>query len=731
MKGRITVSEVTNKKRLLILLFLFALILIGLIGRLGYIQIVWSEELLQLAQDQWTRETEVFPIRGMIKDRNGRILSQSANSTSIYAIPSRIRDAEKVATTLATILELNENEILQKVSERTSNKVWIKRQVDRVLVQRVDELEFAGIGFSEEPQRFYPNGTLASHLLGFTKRYAERNQGIIGQEGLELFYDEYLRGSPGRVVMETDLQGRELVGSETSVYPAVDGSDVVLTIDVMVQHLLEREISNAVAQFSPKRVYALAMNPNTGAILGMANYPTFDPNTPPRDSESFAQMQDYVRNFSIKDNVEPGSIFKILTAAAALETGAATLNSTYYCPGFKIVDGQRIRCWQRQGHGNQTFAEALINSCNPAYMEMALEIGLDEFYQFLDRFGLGRQTGIDLAGEASGIVIPQDRVQRVDLARISFGQAIAVTPLQLLNSVTAVINGGYLITPHLLKEINPRQSEDIVIEDFSNARSNYLTSRTRVISEQNSKKLRDILETTVLEGSGLNAYLPGFRVAGKTGTAQKYGPDGQILEDKSISSFIGFAPAENPEIIVLFMVDEPQVEFRFGSLIAAPHVGRILEDSLIYIGIEASPLEITETEKSEVVVPNLVGLTISEATAALDRVDLNFIMREKGPIISMQSPSPGTQLDTRGIVLLYLGDEVSPETRDAGVSDLIAVPDLTGSTVRDANSILALRGLKMEVEGNGVAQEQYPVAGSEVTPETIINVRFEMPGFQN
>ena len=723
-----SLSVNSNKTRLWILLGLFSLLLVLLIARLGYIQLVWGVDLQKKALDQWTSELEVFQVRGVIKDRNGRVLAQSATTESIAARPGRIDDPILVAKKLAPILGMDETLLYSRLSDKSKGHVWIKRQAERFMANQVRELNLPGIVFTQEPRRFYPNRSFAAHILGFTMRFAEPGHGIEGQEGVELFYDKYLRGLTGSVLMETDLHRREMASSVNKYVPPVDGLDLVLSVDLVIQHFVEREIANVVAKYNPKKVYAIVMDPDTGEILALGNYPEFDPNEPPRNFENFEQMQEYVKNFSVKDNLEPGSIFKILTAAAALEQKAANSGSTYYCPGYKIVDGQRIRCWKVGGHGSQTFAEVIENSCNPAFMEMALEIGVTEFYNYMTLFGLGMPTGVDVLGEESGILIPRSSVKTVDLARISFGQAIAVTPLQLINSVAAVINGGYLMRPHLGKAIYTNN-----IDDGNDDASRRLVKEIapfrvrRVISEETSAIMRQVLQDTVTYGSGRNAYIAGFRVGGKTGTAQKYGPTGQIVEGKNLSSFVGFAPSNDPELIVLFMVDEPQAAVTFGSVIAAPHVGRILEDSLKYMGLEPVFEDETQQSAQKVEVPDVEGLALEQATAMLRQVGLNFIVEESGTVVKAQVPSSGAQIPVNSMVLLYLGEGGNERDASREVDELVSVPDVIGKSIREATNILISDDLTLRIEGQGIAFEQQPEVGTMVEPETVVTVRFRLP----
>jgi len=720
---------INNRNRLIALLIFFSLILIALIARLGYIQLVWADDLQDKALEQWTRELDVHPIRGSIIDRNGKLLAQNATTESIAARPARISDPANVARELASILQMDEALLYSRLTDGSRGHVWLVRQADRLMANKVRELNISGIELTEELRRFYPNRSLASHILGFTMRFAEPGYGIKGQEGVELYSDRHLRGLTGRTFMKTDIHGRELPSNESRYVPPVNGLDVMLTIDLVIQHFVEREIDNAVAKFNPRRVYAIVMNPKTGEILALANYPDFDPNDPPRNFENFEQMQEYVRNFSVKENLEPGSIFKILTAAAAVEQGIANLDKTYYCPGYMIVDGQRIRCWRSGGHGRQTFSEAVENSCNPAFMEMALQLGLDEFYNYMALFGLGQTTGIDVLGEERGILVDRDRAKRVDLARMSFGQAVAVTPLQLINSVATVINGGYLMRPHLTKAI---------YENFLDDQSDVGTQRLvteempqrirRVISPETSAIMRNVLEDTVTYGSGRNAFLAGFRVGGKTGTAQKYGQTGQILEDKNISSFIGFAPADDPEIIVLFMVDEPQAEVTFGSVIAAPRVGRILEDALKHLGIDPAFEVVPQESTQKVEVPCVEGLSLEQAAAMLNKTGLNYIVEKSGKVVIAQVPNPGSQVSLNTMVLLYLGEEGNEGFEHEKAIQQISVPNLIGKSIREVNNILASEGLLLVIEGQGTAYEQQPEPASMVDPESVVTVRFRMSG---
>ena len=730
-----SVPSVTNKKRLLVMLIVFTLIFTGLIGRLGYIQLIWGKELQQKAEGQWTRNLAVYPKRGMIKDRNGNILAQSGSSETIAARPSQIDDPRGVAQLLAPILDLDEDELYKKLSDKSSSFVWVKRQVSREVANQVREFGIKGIDFTEEPKRYYPNRELAAHVLGFTMKYAEGEDGLKGQEGIELYYDKYLKGIPGKIVMETDARGREMPNNVDRYIPPINGLNVILTIDQVIQHFTEKAVEDAMEKYNAKKVYAIVMDPNTGEILAMANRPNFDPNEPPREL-GYEGMQDYVKNFAAKDSMDPGSTFKVITAAAALDSGVMSLNSTFNCPGYRIIEGnERIRCHKAGGHGHQNFAEAMEHSCNPAFVDMALALGKNEFYNYIEAFGFGQKTGIDINGEAQGILIPREAVKNLDLARIGFGQSISVTPLQLIAATAAAINGGNYMRPFLAKALTETKIDPETGEEYEEIVKTIEPQKIRqVISEDTSKKIAQILQGVVENGSGSNAYIPGYRVGGKTGTAQKYGEDGRIIQGRHIASFIGFAPADDPQVIVLFAVDEPQVAVDFGSIVAAPYVQMILKDTLPYLGVEPIFDDETAELNKKVEVPDVIGKELGEAYAILDEAGLNYLSDNSGSIVKDQMPKPGAMVKVNTTVLLYAEGQSSQDDteenqeQDQSVEEgKVIVPDVINSSIREANNKLVSEGLKLKIEGSGLAVEQDPPAGSAVDPGTEVTVKFAIP----
>ena len=708
---------VTNRKRLLIFLLVTMLILFALIIRTGYIQLAWGNELQEKAMDQWTRTLDVYPKRGIIYDRNKVVLAQSASADSIAVRPGQLEDPKDASEKLAAILQMDGEELYKKLADKKKSEVWIKRQLSREESVKIRKLSIKGVYFTEEPKRYYPNGDLASHVLGFTMKYADPGEGLKGQEGLELYYDKYLKGVPGRIVMETDAKGKETSDNVERLVPPIDGWNLILTIDQTIQYFTEKAVSDAMDNYQASKIYAIVMDPKTGDILGMANRPNFDSNDPPRKL-GYKAMEDYVKNIAVKDNMDPGSTFKIVTAASALEEGVVTKNSTFFDPGYRIVDGQRIKCWKVGGHGQQTFFEVVQHSCNPAFMDMALGLGVDRFYDYIHAFGFGSRTGVDIAGEESGVIMNQASVKNVDLARMGFGQAIAVTPLQLINAVSGVINGGSLMQPRLVRALDFDDGNKKSHEEIDPVKVR------QVISPETSQIMREVLQSVVSEGSGKKAYIPGYRVGGKTGTAQKYSPGGGIKQGAVISSFIGFAPADDPQVIVLFMVDEPKVAVDFGSVVAAPYVKSILEDTLKYLGVKPVFDEDTRKETRKVTVPNVTGKSLTEAARVLHEAGLDYLAESSGTKVTKQMPLPEAEVLVDTTVLLYTGNGSGSAE---GEGEQVAVPDVTKKSVREVNNILTSAGLRLQIEGSGISVRQDPPADTVVAPDTVVTVSFEPP----
>lgn len=689
----------------------FFVLFLVLSARLFYLQVLAAEDLQRRAQAQWTSESVIAPTRGAIYDRNGAVLAMSATAYTASASPRQIKDPQAFAELLAPVLDMEPDQIAGRVADTSKGGVTIKRQLSRETAQQLKSmmLEYDNAGsdaldglyLEQESRRYYPMGEFAAQLLGITTIDG------VGQAGLEQSLNDYLSGRAGRVLEQIDGKGREVSGGASEYVPAVDGGSVVLTIDASIQAFAERAAREAMAVNNAKSVRVLVMQPQTGEILALVCKPDYDLNDPPRDDVE--TLTERMRNTVVSDAYEPGSTFKILTAAAALDAGVTNVDEGFYCSGSTYVEGGRIRCWGNP-HGAQSMAEALENSCNPVFVELALRMGIERFYDYMERFGIGEKTGVDIPGEGSGIVIDESVVKRVDLARIGFGQSVAVTPLQLLTAACSVVNGGKLLTPYVVKEIRSQSGE--VIERGQSV------VRGQTISQQTSDTMRALLENVVSDGGGRNAYIEGYRVGGKTGTAQVY-KDGVVSSDTHIGSFLGFAPMDDPQIAVLVIVDEADVAVDFGSTTAAPFARDILEQSLVYLGVAPTSEEEPLAQTS---VPDVTGLTLEEAIASLEEAELAHVLSGAGARVTGQLPAAGAGMAEGSLVMLYVDGEV-----EAGENDRVTVPDVTGLSVAEANRLLRSCGLKMRIEGSGVAVSQSPAALERVTPTTCVTVTFRPP----
>ena len=699
------------RRRLALLMAIFLVLFLLLGGRLFQLQILKAEELQLRAQSQWTSESTIQPTRGRILDRNGAVLAQSATAYTLSVSPRQVKNAAAMAQVLAPILDMDAAAIEKKASDTSKGGVTLKRQLARDVAQELKSLmaqdaqadapRLTGLYLEEESKRYYPMGELACQVLGLTTIDG------VGQAGLEQSLDSYLSGKAGRVLEEIDGKGRELDYSASEYIAAVEGGSVTLTLDASIQSFAEKAAREALSVNNAKAVRVLVMDPQTGEILAMVNKPDYDLNDPPRDDVE--TLTELMRNRCITDAYEPGSTFKILTASAALDSGVVTPNEGFYCSGSIYVEGGRIKCWGKP-HEGETFAQALQNSCNPVFVEMGLRLGVERFYDYIEAFGLGSPTGVDLRGEAGGIVIPESACKRVDVARIGFGQSVAVTPLQLLTAACAAVNGGKLLTPYIVREITDGSGE-VIQRGESVVRGN-------PISEATSATMRALLEGVVAEGGGKNAAIPGYRIGGKTGTAQVY-VDGVVSSDRHIGSFLGFAPIDDPKIAVLVIVEEADVAIDFGSVTAAPYARDILEQSLLYLGIAPST---DEPEPEQVSVPDVTGMNLSDASAAVKAAGLDCVFDGEGGTVTNQLPAAGASMTKGALMMLYVDN-----LTDLRNNSRVQVPDVTGLSVLEANRILRSYGLRMQIEGSGLAVAQEPAAGDEVFPSASVTVSFEPP----
>ena len=698
------------RRRLAVCMAVFFALFSALSARLFNLQVLQAEDLQRRAQGQWTSESVVAPTRGAITDRHGRVLAQSATAYTASVSPRQVSDPARLARLLSPVLDMEAEAIRKKASDTSKGGVTLKRQLSRDRAQQIKAMkaEYAragsdalnGLYLEEESRRYYPMGQFAGQLIGLTTIDG------VGQSGLEQALDKYLSGRSGRILSAIDGKGRALDGGESAYIAPVNGGSVALTLDASIQAFAEQAAREALTVNNAKSVRVLAMDPATGEILALVNKPDFDLNDPPRDDVETLTAR--MRNRVVSDAYEPGSTFKILTAASALEAGVVTPSEGFYCSGSVTVDGGRIRCWGRP-HGGETFAQALQNSCNPVFVEMGLRLGTERFYEYLRAFGIGQKTGVDIPGEAAGIVIRQDDVKRVDLARIGFGQSVAVTPIQILTAACAVINGGNLMKPYIVSEI--RDADGHVIEQGAPEVVGH------PISRQTSDTMRALLEDVVALGGGKNAYLPGYHVGGKTGTAQVY-VDGVVSSKTHIGSFIGFAPANDPKIALILIVDEADVPVDYGSVTAAPFAREILERALNYLGVAPDR---TEEIPADTAVPDVAGLSVEDAVQALKDAGLDCALDGVGARVISQLPAAGAGMAQGSIVMLYM-DGAPAEGRTA------RVPDVAGMSVLEANRLIRSLGLQMRIEGSGLAVGQSPGAGQAVVPSSVVKVRFEPPG---
>lgn len=703
-------AELHIRKRVLTLLVLLIFLFGVLVCRIAYLTTARSAELTSRGVRQWTREGTVYARRGNILDTNGQTLVMSATAYIVSVEPGKVQDVQAFARAISPILGLSEEKVAEKASQRGKSSVTLKRQVSRETADQLRQLKqskdaetaaaASALLFDEDVRRVYLRGAFLTQTLGLV------NVDGVGQSGLEQQYETLLRGEAGRSMRSVDGKARPIYDSGNLYIEPQDGSTIRLTIDATIQEIVEKAMRECYEVNKAQAVHALVMDVYTGAMLAMCSKPDYDPNDPPR--EQLDALQSLMRIRLISDSYEPGSTFKILTAAAALDSGVTTPEDGFYCSGKIKVDGDTIKCWGSP-HKAETMAQALQNSCNPVFVELALRMGAQRFYQYLHAFGLGSKTNIDLQGEESGILIPVNSVKNVDLARIGFGQSVAVTPIQLLTAACSVLNGGRLMRPYLLKEaVSP---DGTVL---------YRTSPKVVstpISEETSLTMRKLLEDVVAVGGAKNARIPGYRIGGKTGTAQVY-KDGRIVRNVHIGSFLGFAPADDPRIALLVIVDEADTPVDYGGTTAAPFARQILEDVLPYLGYQPD-----EGEDSEPVqVPDVTGQPLWEARRTLSSMGLKVLDDGGSGSVTAQMPSAGATLRNGGQMMLYTYDEALPETET-----LVCVPDVSGKSIASAASLLRQRGLEMEIDGSGFAVSQEPAAGSFLAPDSVVLVHFELP----
>lgn len=624
------------QKRLSAFLVLITFVFSLLLFRLFYVQVIKADEYLHRGESQWVRDLPLNATRGTIYDRNGVVLAVSYTSYNIYVRAIGVTDANLVTKTLCEELDLDYEKTYAKVTNKLVSESLIKMQVDADIVQKLKDKNLKGVYYSENNKRYYPSGDFLSQVLGYT------TIDNVGQSGLELYYNKYLTGIDGYSSKQTSIKGEELLNTLDTFVPSISGNDLHLTIDYNIQKLAEEMSLEIIQNEKPKNCQIIVINPKTGEILANASKPSLNLNELPRDN--IQKLNDYSRNLSVVDVYEPGSTFKVLTTAMALEEGLTSENDRFYDPGFRIVDGQKIKCWRLHGHGSQTMTEGLCNSCNSVFVDLALRLGEEKLYSYFEKFGLGSVLGVDFPGESAGIIMSKKRAQKVDYARMGFGQAIAVTPMQLINAICAVVNGGELLKPYYCAEITNSSGKTI----FQNSR----TVLNKIVSEKTSNTIKMMFEEVIKKANGVNAFIPGFKISGKTGTSQKY-ENGKI-SGKYVSSFVGGFPSDDPEYICLVVVDEPSSGAYYGSIVATPYAKKIFEGIIKYKNL--TPSESYEDDlklmEENISMPNLVGQSLSKAASIIKNLDLQYELDGEGGMVIGQTPAPNTKLRKHSIVVL-------------------------------------------------------------------------------
>ncbi|WP_346975250.1 stage V sporulation protein D [Clostridium perfringens] len=714
-----------NEGRVLAFLLAIVILFLALSGRLLYISIFRSKDYKAMAEEQWTNEIQIDARRGRILDRNNRELAVTANVFRVDLdlitlrkyIDKKDTDNIEIAKLLAEALEMDEEKVLSRIeltypSGNPANSATLIRRIEKEKADKVKELDINGVIVSEDTKRYYPNGDFLSHTLGTTNADGE------GLSGLELYYNEELMGIPGVRVSEVSGNSTSNPYSETSFTPPVDGKDMTLTIDENIQYFVEKVAEDALNKHNADSVSIAVMNPNNGEILGMVNKPGFNPNNPYEGSEAFkgkdesAKLQNMWRNTIVSDSFEPGSIFKIITSIAAIEENIAGKDEVYYCDGSLNVAGKNIKCWKPGGHGVQNFNQTLENSCNVAFMEMGAKLGAEKLNEYIKLFGFGTQSGIDLPGEATGIVKNVEDISAVDLATISFGQTNTMNGIQFMTALNAVANGGDLIQPHIMKELSHKDDNGTKIIDEVFVPK----IQENIVDEKSTMRVKEALESTVSNGSSKDAGIEGIKVAGKTGTAEKVDPETGTYGAGYIASFAGFAPYDNPQVSLIVIIDNPKNGEHFGGIVAAPFAGELFNNIFNYISLNEGQLD---AKDESVIIPDLRGDKVTSAEKTLNELGINCVIEGDGSFVTSVTPIPGYKVKKGDSITLYAGSRFDRNEKE------IVVPDFRKLNKEEAEEILKSLGLKGEFEGEGEIKEQSISAGEIIKSGDKIKFKLE------
>ncbi len=687
-----------------------------------------GKEYKEKAILQWTSDVRIAPKRGRILDRNGEDLAISANVFRVDLDLNALRETTKknklsmndIAPEIAKILGMESSEVLPILTKTNSKgkpigAAILKRRIDKATADKISDFskkqKLRGIVITGDTKRYYPNGNFLANVLGHT------NSDGNGLTGVELYYNKYLAGIPGIKISETDRKSEELPYTISDYTKPIEGKDVVLTIDEMIQYFCEKAASQAMIDNKAAGVTIVAMNPKNGEILGMVNKPDYNPNDPWDLSKSYDENQKAWRNRAVSDTFEPGSIFKVFTATAAMEEKLVKEDDVFNCTGSTVVLGKAVKCWKTTGHGSQNFVDILKNSCNVGFMELGRRLGPEKLNKYIELFGFGKKTGIDLNGEASGIIRKPKNMTALDVAVTSFGQGNTLSSIQYLTAFNAIANGGKLITPHVMKEI-------VNYDDLNNKKvlqkySNY--NERRIVDEGVAKQLRSYLEQVVENGGGKKAFIAGYHIAGKTGTAQKISKTGGgYAPGKYVASFAGMAPADNPQISIVINIDEPDPSNYYGGQIATVVGKQVFNDIFNYLSFksDASKEETSKSLLKDIIVPEVRGLKKPEAEKLLKDNNLKVKLSSEGEVITDMTPKPGYTVKEGTEIILHTG----ALKKD---NNMVMVPNIKGNSPENATKLLSSLGLKARFVGNGIVAEQ-SIEGKEVKKGTTIEIHLDI-----
>jgi len=712
---------------MVIVLTLLSLAFFLLFARMISLMIIQSSKYKNIAIAQWTSEVKISAKRGRILDRNGNELAVSANVYRVDIDMNTLRDTmktknltqEDVAAKLANALNIDTADVT-KILSRTlpsglpMGSATLKRRIEKQEADNIRSLNIRGILVSADTKRFYPNNNFLSHVLGHT------NSDGDGLTGVELYYNKELSGTPGVRISETDRKSAQLPYTISEYTKPVDGKDLVLTIDEMIQNFAEKAANQALSDNKAKAVTIIVMDPKNGDVLAMVNKPDYNPNDPWAEGKTSDELQQMWRNRAVSDTFEPGSIFKVVTSTAALETGAVNENDKFVCTGSFTVANRVIHCWKRTGHGVQSFVDILKNSCNVGFATVGKKVGKENLNVYIQKFGFGKKTGIDLPGEANGIIKKTSDISEVDLATISFGQTDTVSCIQYLTAFNAIANGGKLVTPHVMKEI--AHYDDNTNKEVANNTYDSTKTSKQILDSAKMSELRGYLEKVISEGGGSKAFIEGYHIAGKTGTAQKAGVGGYV-SGKYIASFAGMAPANDPRITVFISIDEPDPSNYYAGQIAAPVAKQVFDDIFNYLAMksDASGEDVARSLLRDVVVPDVRGMTKADAQNTLKAQHLDYQIDSVGPYVSDMNPKPGYTVKEGSKITLYTG-------ATANYNKVVAVPNIKGLSIQRAIEVLNSVGLKGSYQGEGMVSDQSIEASTEVSRGTTITMEIDAIG---